>query len=719
MIAGRPAEILRQLETPASPDRELLVRFVRERDQSAFAELVRRHGPVVLGVCRRVTGQTQDAEDAFQAVFLILARKAAMIGNPDLLGNWLYGVAVHVAQKARRSASRRRAREAVVSVMPDQPTSSSTMAPELSPILDEELAALPSWYRDAIVLCDLRGVSREEAAAALGVPEGTLSSRLANGRKKLAARLMKRGVTLAAGAIPAAFSSTGTAAVSNELYAKTCVLVADWMAGGSIPRPLVKLTEGGMTVRKMFTLGVLTAAAVVCGVVYAAQPAPHPPKADLPQPFAINAKQDVGDEPAPDDKQAETLKVLAFTNKPKLREIFDVNLIGIRTVYWNPQGTRLAIAGKEPAGIQVTGGANGRAVQTGQRRGPTVMYVLTGNSRETPTIIHPANNSRLLGYSADGKFLVTMINEEQLVSGIHRVDFWEEKDQVKPVPLRGIVNTQSIDVDSMELQGFAFAPDGRTFRTAEIEWNAEHSNVKNLKVLEMDATTGKPIKTLLKISPDPKLFLWLQFFDGKRLAISEGGEKVTIYDVDQGSKLTTFTLENAKADNPAPNTPPEGRPGYRRQFGPGMPAWEANELKLPKQRFSEDGRLLLYAHDVGVIKVINTDTGAELPALEKKQQLLLTPGQQAFGANGRLLASIGTLYAEEKQNDQSFIANGNSVLNVWDTNTGKILKTWIVSGNVDVAFNPVRPILAVLEPNGSDGTRVGLWDFSAEVAEKK
>src|ERR1700759_1381057 len=119
MIAGRPSEILRQLEECKTPDRELLARFVRDRDQSAFAELVRRHGPVVLGVCRRVTGHPQDAEDAFQAVFLILARKAAAIRNPDLLGNWLYGAAVRVAQTARRSSTRRRAREVSVNAMPD------------------------------------------------------------------------------------------------------------------------------------------------------------------------------------------------------------------------------------------------------------------------------------------------------------------------------------------------------------------------------------------------------------------------------------------------------------------------------------------------------------------------------------------------------------------------------------------------------------------------
>src|SRR5262252_4534890 len=116
-----PVEILRRLEQAGPADRELLARFVRQRDQSAFAELVRRHGPVVFGVCRRVTGHPQDAEDAFQAVFLVLARKAAAIGKPDLLGNWWYGVAVRVARKARRSAARRHAREIAVAIMPDPP----------------------------------------------------------------------------------------------------------------------------------------------------------------------------------------------------------------------------------------------------------------------------------------------------------------------------------------------------------------------------------------------------------------------------------------------------------------------------------------------------------------------------------------------------------------------------------------------------------------------
>ena len=239
-----PADILRRLEHAGPTDRELLARFVQQQDQSAFAELVRRHGPIVVGVCRRVTGHPQDAEDAFQAVFLILAQKAVRIDNPELLGNWSYGVAVRVAQKARRSAARRRAREVAVSHLPDPPAQPSPAFPELRPILDEELAALPAWYRDAILLCDLRGLSREEAAALLGVPEGTLSSRLTNGRKKLAAQLTKRGVALSVAALPAmVVEAQAGVAVPGELLTKTCGLVADWSAGGAVPGPLARLAH--------------------------------------------------------------------------------------------------------------------------------------------------------------------------------------------------------------------------------------------------------------------------------------------------------------------------------------------------------------------------------------------------------------------------------------------------------------------------------------------
>jgi RNA polymerase sigma factor (sigma-70 family) len=334
MSAARTADLLRQLEHTGASDAELLARFVATKDGGAFGELVRRHGALVLGVCRRVTGQVQDAEDAFQATFLVLARRAASVRDGARLWSWLYGTAFRVAWRARRAARRRRTREVPVARMPEPhaPPLAPPM-PELAPILDEELAALPAHYREALVLCDLRGASRGEAAAALGVPEGTLSSRLANGRKKLAARLTKRGVALAVGALPGALTEVRAATtVPTELIAKTCGRAADYATGGAAPGPLAELVEGGFTVRKTLVFGLLTLA-VVAGGAFAARPE-HAPPDEAPKPPAVAEKPAVA--PRPDagrrDEPAKARKVTTDDVikrwAPKLKNATDYHQIG-------------------------------------------------------------------------------------------------------------------------------------------------------------------------------------------------------------------------------------------------------------------------------------------------------------------------------------------------------------------------------------------------------
>src|SRR5438876_560933 len=155
-------------------DAVLLDAFLGRRDEAAFAALVQRHGPMVFGVCRRILGHAQDAEDAFQAVFWVLARKAATVRPRAWVGNWLYGVAVRTALKAR--GLRRRRREHQVSAMPPQPISPAEPNGDVQAILDEEIERLPGKYRLAVVLCELEGRGRKEAADQLRIPEGTLSS---------------------------------------------------------------------------------------------------------------------------------------------------------------------------------------------------------------------------------------------------------------------------------------------------------------------------------------------------------------------------------------------------------------------------------------------------------------------------------------------------------------------------------------------------------------
>src|SRR5262245_54466533 len=201
------------MKMPPTPDAECLARFVRSRDEAAFAELVRRHGPMVLATCRRSLGDSPDADDAFQAAFLVLARKAGAVRNAEYLGPWLHTVAVRTARRAKALAARRQAHERLVTTMPDPPAEMPAAPNEWLPLLDEELKWLPEKYRAPIVLCELLGASRADAARRLGVPEGTLSSRLARGRDLLRKRLVRRGAIVTGVAITTALSIGPQAAI--------------------------------------------------------------------------------------------------------------------------------------------------------------------------------------------------------------------------------------------------------------------------------------------------------------------------------------------------------------------------------------------------------------------------------------------------------------------------------------------------------------------------
>ncbi len=181
-------------------DSELLARFVAVRDEAAFAALVARHGPMVLGACRRLLHHEQDAEDAFQATFLVLARKASSQPWSHTAGPWLHQVANRVAMEARAVNARLRARERQVEEMP-HPEVGPAEPQDWRALLDEELDRLPEKYRTAVVLCELEGRSRKEAAGLLGLAEGTLSWRLATARKMLARRLARLGPALSAPAL--------------------------------------------------------------------------------------------------------------------------------------------------------------------------------------------------------------------------------------------------------------------------------------------------------------------------------------------------------------------------------------------------------------------------------------------------------------------------------------------------------------------------------------
>src|SRR5262245_53291587 len=173
-------------DRPDLGDQELLEHFVAAGDQSAFAQLVQRHSGVVWSVCRRVLQQEHDAEDAFQAVFLVLARKAASIRKREAVGSWLYGVAYRIAMRQRKTAARHHERlQHAAAAKPPTPPPTEAAFRELQRLLDEQVQRLPEKYRAAFVLCCLEGLSKGEAARELGCKEGTVASRVHQARKLL------------------------------------------------------------------------------------------------------------------------------------------------------------------------------------------------------------------------------------------------------------------------------------------------------------------------------------------------------------------------------------------------------------------------------------------------------------------------------------------------------------------------------------------------------
>jgi RNA polymerase sigma factor (sigma-70 family) len=233
----------------ADADAVLLERFAAQRDESAFAALLARHGPMVLGVCRRVLRDTHKAEDAFQAVFLVLARKAATLRRPQSLAAWLYGTARNLALKVRRGDARRRQRER--DNLSATPVSADPLdelaARELLLILDEEMERLPETYRLPLLLCGLEGRSHEEAARILGWTIGSLRGRLERGRKKLQARLTRRGLAfsgalLTLGVLPGTTTSAAGRLTSTTLQAALAFARGE---GGAISVEVLALAETG------------------------------------------------------------------------------------------------------------------------------------------------------------------------------------------------------------------------------------------------------------------------------------------------------------------------------------------------------------------------------------------------------------------------------------------------------------------------------------------
>jgi RNA polymerase sigma factor (sigma-70 family) len=297
MGAGHVHHLLSQARSSSAnevSDRQLLLNFAGRADEAAFAAIVERHGPVVLGVCRRLLGAGPDIDDAFQATFVVLARKAASIYKQSSLGSWLYGVAHRVALQVRKQRSRRRQHEtaAAASLAQTAQTESRQVNPalqasfrEIGAILDQELQRLPDLERDALVVCLMEGMSHTEAAQHLGWPLGTLKTRLERGRQLLRERLQRRGLALSAVALTMVLTEQMTAAVPPALGQTALQAAAHRVCSPEVSALAGRVARGLSTSKfKLVLIGVLTMCLVGFGTALGltgggGEPASDPPPA--------------------------------------------------------------------------------------------------------------------------------------------------------------------------------------------------------------------------------------------------------------------------------------------------------------------------------------------------------------------------------------------------------------------------------------------------------
>jgi RNA polymerase sigma factor (sigma-70 family) len=237
------------------PDAVLLERFALDRDARAFAVLVQRFGSLVLGVCRRVLRHEQDAEDAFQATFLVLARKAGSIHKRESIGSWLYGVAYRIASKARSRNVRRQARQERLTDIPDD-APQAPLASDLRELLDGEVNQLPVKYRRPFVLYYVEGKTKEQVAQELKCPLGTVVSRLGRARERLRTRLLRRGVTTTATVLATALTEQfASAALPSALAEATSQAALHFVGAG--PATAAATSAKAAALARGYTKGLL------------------------------------------------------------------------------------------------------------------------------------------------------------------------------------------------------------------------------------------------------------------------------------------------------------------------------------------------------------------------------------------------------------------------------------------------------------------------------
>jgi RNA polymerase sigma factor (sigma-70 family) len=703
---------VRVLATEPASDRtdaELLDAYRIHRDEQAFAALVGRHGPMVLGVCGHVLRQAEDAEDAFQATFLVLARHAASIRKAGSLASWLHGAASRAAMNARRAVQRRRAHEGRVKTMPAKDTITDVSWREVQAVLDAEVDRLAEKHRAAFVLCCLEQKSRAEAARQLGVREGTVSSRLNAAKQQLRERLARRGISLAAVLGTAVLAPTGSrAALSAHLMEATVRAAVGYAAGEAraISPGVGALAEGVakamLATRWKLATAVVLAAALAAGASLTAFPAPAPrewgdgPQGERPA-EAREAATTTGQPLKPrTDRHGDALPAGALARLGTLRfrhpdmvtcAVFSGDgrtlIVGDQRgtlVFWDvATGKARCLLPAHHSMLQaLTISPDGTTAAVASGKDILLWDIAAGRlARTWPT---PQNEVRELRFSPDGKSLASRAYDPDIC-------LWDPATGVRRHELKG---------HRGPVEAFVFSPDGR--QLASCSWEDE-------VVRLWDVATGRETGQLKGHSRPILAVAWSP--DGKTIASAGGNdhtlrlwdavtgkERARTADPDRGAPLPVAYLPDGSALVVRQHLkvclcdPATGK--VRRSFA--APLHSVWKLAL-----SPDGRMLAGA-----------GSGAHLPELwDVATGKLLVPAEGhrqpvqclVFTSDGRTLFSGGgaTEY----------------VLRVWDvrasgSNVGKELRLVGAGRNGcdALALSPDGTLLAV--PSGHDLTFEGV-----------